>query len=130
MICRNCGTQCMDGTLYCVNCGAPLQDHPPAYYACPQPPAHGFALTSMILGIGSFFIMPIVTGILAICFGASAKKKGNRESMATAGIVCGSIGLALWILMIILLVVLISSGIFEVIFEEAFNDLYSQYIRF
>lgn len=64
------------------------------YYRPVAEPGKGFAITSLVLGICALLIYPIITGVLAIIFGAVAKSKGNTGGMATAGIVCGSIGVA------------------------------------
>ncbi len=66
-----------------------------------QDPGKGLAIAALVLGIVSFFCFPIITGVLGIVFGAAAKSKGCRSGMATAGIVCGAVGLGLWILMLI-----------------------------
>lgn len=75
-----------------------------AYSPYPQQPhkqpGKGFAIAGMILGIISFLCTPIVTGVLGIIFGGVAKSKGYRGGMATAGIVCGILGIIGWILMI------------------------------
>jgi len=66
-----------------------------------KPPANGLAIASMVLGIVSFICYGIVTGPLAIIFGAVAKSKGNTGKMATAGLVLGIIAFALSVLYII-----------------------------
>ena len=74
------------------------------YYQQPlKQPAHGMAIASMVLGILSIFIIPIVTGTLGIVLGGVAKSKGNKSGMSTAGIVCGIIGIVGWILMLMFL---------------------------
>ncbi len=65
----------------------------------------GLSITSMVLGIVSIvlccvYYISIPSSILAIIFGAVGMKKGGK-GMAIAGIVCGIIGLALYILAII-----------------------------
>ena len=88
---------------------APNQGQPqnPNYgYAPVQPPVadpgKGMAIAAMVLGIISFFCFPAITGALGIIFGCVAKGKGSRSGMAIAGIICGAIGIALWLLMLIL----------------------------
>ena len=68
------------------------------------PPAagKGMAIAALVLGIVSFFCFPAITGTLGIIFGCVAKGKGCRSGMATAGIICGAIGIALWLIMLIL----------------------------
>lgn len=122
MFCPNCGTNNEDGVAFCANCGCqldsqqPQQDVPPqAPYQQPQngyqppyvpttpiaQPGKGLAVAALVLGIISFLCFPIVTGTLGIILGCVAKSKGYIGGMATAGIVCGAIGLALWVLMLI-----------------------------
>lgn len=58
----------------------------------PSQPYHGYAIASLVLGILSFFCFGIIAGGLAIVFAAIAKSNGNKSGMATAGLVCGIIG--------------------------------------
>ncbi len=133
MFCEKCGTQCADGTAFCNNCGAALnnanagatqatyqqpqyqqpQYQQPQYqqpqYQQPQyqqpattkQPGHGLAVASLVLGILSFIVAAVICGSLGIALGGAAKSKGNKSPMATAGIVCGCIGVGLWLLAII-----------------------------
>lgn len=114
MFCRNCGTQMADGTMFCPTCGAtqvaqaPVQPQQPAYGYAPVPqadpqPAKGLAVASLVLGIVSLIMFAVIAGPLGIIFGGLAKSKGNRSGMATAGIVCGIIGVAGWLLIQIFL---------------------------
>lgn len=111
MVCTNCGTQLAEGTTFCPNCGAqqaapqaPVQPQQPVYGYQPAPqaaaqPGKGLAIAGLIMGILSFFIFPYIAGALGIIFGGVAKSKGNRSGMATAGIVCGVIGIALTLIL-------------------------------
>ncbi len=119
MVCRNCNTMNADNAKFCAKCGAALFTNNQPQYAQQQPyaggyqpqmpgapieePGKGMAVASMILGIISFFCFAVITGILAVIFGAVAKSKGNRSGMATAGIVCGAIALALWLIGIVMM---------------------------
>ena len=67
----------------------------------PAQPGKGLAIAGMVLGIISLLCFPYITGVLAVIFGAVAKNKGCKSGMATAGIVCGIIGVALWLLMLL-----------------------------
>ena len=105
MFCNKCGANLPEGSTFCSTCGtpvgAPAAGHP-VYSAVPvAQPGKGLAIAAMILGIISFFCAPIVTGVLGIIFGGVAKYKGYRGGMATAGIVCGVIGVAAWLVMVI-----------------------------
>ena len=108
--CRNCGTINEDNTVYCTNCGADLATQNAAdntqatvtpNYGAPEPEkGKGMAIASLVLGIVSFFCFPVITGTLGIIFGAVAKSQGSKRGMATAGIVCGILGLIAWIIML------------------------------
>lgn len=143
MVCKNCGAELAQDAKFCTVCGAQVETTVPPqqqyttsgeYSAQPQAgqpvytqpvmqqpvyvaqnqPGHGFAVASLVLGIVSFFCCGFITGILAIIFGAVAKNKGNRSGMATAGIVCGIVGIVL------LIFVYIFAG-------EAYTDLYNEF---
>lgn len=97
-ICPNCRANNADGAVQCAACGAPLA----AYAPVPaKTPGKGFGIASLVCGIVSFFIFGLILGILAVIFGGVAKNKGYRGGMATAGIVLGVIGLALYLIMLI-----------------------------
>ena len=66
-------------------------------------PASGLANLSLVMGIISFFILPVITGLVAIITGAVAKSKGNTSGKSTAGIVCGVIGVVSYVIMMIFL---------------------------
>ena len=129
MFCPKCGAANNDGVRFCSACGnelaapqqAPVQQAPVqpmpgapmpgapmpgapmpgAPVPTPATPGKGLAIASMVLGIVSFFCFGIICGILAIILGGVAKSKGCKSGMATAGIVCGVVGLALYIITLI-----------------------------
>lgn len=100
--CIKCGAQNSDDAVICTNCGEALANVP-NHNAVPAngTAGKGFAIAGMVCGIVSFFCFGIVLGILAIVFGAVAKNKGYTGGMATAGIVLGTIGLGLYLIMLI-----------------------------
>ena len=116
MFCTNCGTQIEENAAICPVCGAAVaaQQNEAAQevqtevaeqpvYVEAEAPAHGkgFAITSLVLGIVSFLCLPIITGTLAIIFGAIALAKNHDgKGMAKAGLICGIIGVAAWIIML------------------------------
>ena len=63
----------------------------------PAQPNNGMAIASLVFGIASFFIIPILTGLIGIILGGIAKSKGNTGNLSTAGMVCGILGIAGWI---------------------------------
>lgn len=114
MFCNKCGANLPDGTTFCPNCGTPLANSGPVYpgynpmqqpgYPAPvNQPGKGLAVAALVMGILSFLCFPVITGALGIIFGGVAKSKGYQGGMATAGIVCGAIGIALWLLMLVAL---------------------------
>lgn len=72
----------------------------------------GFAIASLACGIGAFFFIPIVGSILAIVFGAVARRRIAEDptlqgtDMARAGIIIGWIGVVVAVLFITFLIVL------------------------
>ena len=113
--CNHCGTPLQEGSTFCTTCGAQATNTQPQAPVQPQPqaqpygaptekapePGKGLAIAGMVLGIVSFLCFPYRTGVLGIIFGGVAKSKGCKSGMATAGIVCGAIGVGLWLLMLI-----------------------------
>ena len=85
--------------------GMPQQAAPggyPAQYP-PAAPTNSSAIASLVCGILGLTACPVVLSIVALVLGYSAKKtiraSGGREQgdgMATAGIVTGWIGIAIW----------------------------------
>ena len=92
MVCNTCGTPNVDEAAFCSNCGAPLT----TTAVQNTDNGKGFAIASLVLGIVSIFCFAIITGTLAIVFSSKAKAKGYPGGMATAGFVCGIIGLVGW----------------------------------
>ena len=95
---------------------------PPSNFAQPmqyagaymnQEPGAGLGIASMVLGIVSLLgvlawcvVWP--TGILAIIFGAIGVKRVQGKGMAVAGLVCGSISIGLWLILILVGVAVLS----------------------
>ncbi len=93
--------------------------------AIAAPPASGLAIASLVLGIVSLLsvclfhvgaIVGLPCAIMAIVFGVLAKPKINTNEMsgrgmALAGIICGSIYLALVVLVVIIALVFIAVSI-------------------
>lgn len=60
-----------------------------------QPPAHGKAVASLVLGIAGLVCCGIC-GLIGLILAVSAKNEGNNEGIRTAGFVLGVIGCVLW----------------------------------
>lgn len=59
----------------------------------------GNAVASLIFGILGLVFCPIICSVLALVFGYKSRKLGEPAGgMATAGIILGWVGLALWTL--------------------------------
>ena len=76
-------------------------------------PGKGFSISSMILGIvGLVFIwippFSFVVSVVGLILGIVGKKKsraaGVPSGMATAGIVCSTIALVIWVIMITIVI--------------------------
>lgn len=117
--CTKCGAQNADNAQFCESCGGKLESQQPINtqqtVVNEQPivnqqqnqtqdtPGKGLGIASLVCGIVSFFCFGLILGILAVVFGGIAKGKGYKGGMATAGIVLGVIGLALYVICIIFL---------------------------
>ncbi|MCC8151040.1 MAG: zinc-ribbon domain-containing protein [Lachnospiraceae bacterium] len=123
MYCRNCGKELEPTTSFCPVCGQPVNGGQPTggpgsynpngpgnqydpYY---QPPAKqgpdGYAIASLVLGIVSFFVIPIIGAILAIVFGNKSIRDTGVNTMARVGKILGIVSLAIYIVVIVLIVV-------------------------
>ncbi|MBR5278541.1 MAG: DUF4190 domain-containing protein [Clostridia bacterium] len=97
MFCPKCGKEINDEAVVCVNCGCAVNNA--KVKTASNSDGKGFAIASLICGIVSIIMFAIITGPLGIVFGAIAKNKGNTSPMATAGIVCGVIGVIGWLIL-------------------------------
>ena len=102
MICPNCNaalkyTQPNMQPVVDGNGNVPLDSHP----------KRGMAIASLVLGICSLFFFGLLLGILAVVFGSAANREG-KVSVATAGKVCGIIGIVGSVLFGIFITLLIS----------------------
>ena len=105
--CPNCGGAVNPGQAICLNCGVALGQSQQNQQQYQQPqqyheqPAFELALVSLICGILGLFSCGI-TSIVAIVCGAMARKRGNKGGLATAGLACGIVSVALYALFFIL----------------------------
>ena len=83
----------------------------------PAPPTPGNAIASLILGIIGIVLCPIVTSVVGLILGYSAKKEidnsGGRlggRGVAMGGIITSWIGLAIYIPIVALIVIGVAVG--------------------
>ena len=69
-----------------------------------QPPAHGKAVASLVLGIAGLVCCG-VCGLIGLILAISAKNEGNDEGIRKAGFILGIIGCALWAVGIVVAVI-------------------------
>ena len=113
--CGNCGSQQPDEAVTCTNCGATLSSGNPAQQPVQQPNPNGKipsnpsdkkkAIASMVCGIigvvlgwtGVLAIVGLVVSIIGVFLAVKARNGipvgGDGRGMATAGLVCGIIGI-------------------------------------
>jgi hypothetical protein len=90
-------------------------DMPPQVYG---PQSSSLAVISLIAGIASFFILPLLGAIAAIITGSMAKKeirasrgRMSGEGMASAGMILGWINIGLSVIGICLAVLVLVGGV-------------------
>ena len=71
----------------------------------------GFAIASLILGIISFFLFPIIGAILAIVFGNKSIRENGMNTMARVGKILGIVSLAIYIVVIIMVIAFTMIGV-------------------
>jgi uncharacterized membrane protein len=77
-------------------------------------PGKTLGVVSLVAGIVSYFIFPIIAGIAAIIMGAIArgqsKKAGYKNTPATVGLILGIINVIVWIILVIIIIVVAVAG--------------------
>lgn len=125
MTCAKCGVANVPGSKFCNNCGyslAPAGEVPPPPGVAPVPPGQSMpavrtlppvitadnAKVALILGIISWVLCGLPTGIPAVVLGRKAirqiKQSRGRlkgEEIAMAGVVMGYASSAIWLLLLI-----------------------------
>lgn len=83
----------------------------PVVEAAPEKKADACAIISLIVGILSILLaccypyVGVVLAIVGIVLAVVSKKKNGKSGLATAGLICSIVGVALTIIMIILVVI-------------------------
>jgi hypothetical protein len=124
--CSNCGRELSPAARVCPQCGTPTPVEGGVELATPvatsgEGPLEGFAVASLVCGIGAFFLIPIVGSILAIIFGHIATARIAEDprlkgkELARAGIIIGWVGIVLTVLAFLVII----------LFVAAFNNAFS-----
>ena len=93
--------------------GQPAVPVPPTFLAPPPPPVNSLATTSLMCGLlGVAFGHPALP---AIVLGHKARAEiraygGAGEGTATAGLMLGWLGIAMWVMVVLVMVVGLSTG--------------------
>jgi len=86
----------------------------PAWIVPPPPPANGMGVAGMVIGIvtllggGLTIVLPLVGLVLSIAGRNQAKENGSTTGHAVAGIVCNSIALSGWLVVLLLVLFVLS----------------------
>jgi len=80
----------------------------------PPPPANGMGIAGMVIGIisllggGLSVVLPLIGLILSIAGRSQAKENGSTTGHAVAGIVCNSIALSGWVVVLLIVLFVLS----------------------
>lgn len=140
MVCANCGATSDQGQRFCYNCGARLepqqatptlvvppqnQELPPP--APPQPPTYqpvpggyapavvpnsNLAVISLVSGILSWVVLPLIAAIVAIITGHMARNEIRQSGGSLTGDGLALIGMVLGYAQIALIILAVCVGIF------------------
>ena len=96
--------------------GQPAAPAAPQYGYTPPPPKNDLAVWSLVTGILSYVMCPILLGVAAIITGTMGRKAADEgladnRGMATAGVILGWVNIALSVLGIVLFFVLLGAGL-------------------
>jgi hypothetical protein len=103
--------------------GQPAAPAAPQYGYAASPPKNDLAVWSLITGILSYVMCPILLGVAAIITGTMGRKAADEgladnRGMATAGVILGWVNIGLSVLGIVLFFVLLSAGLLAGAFGE------------
>ena len=117
--CANCGHELSSAAVACPNCGHPGPGAGVGVVTTvPPKPTEGFAIASLACGIVGLVGVPIVGSILAIVFGAVARKRiaahpdlGGAD-LARAGTIIGWTGVVLFTVVFVILLLAATAHFF------------------
>ena len=117
--CANCGKEISPQAPSCPQCGHPQMGVPPAWSPPVARKTEGLAVTSLILGVCSFVIFPIIPAIVGIVLGGRAKRRLRDnpqlegEGLAKAGVIVGWVNIGLWVLVVGVIFIVAAAGGFD-----------------
>lgn len=76
-----------------------------------QQEGNGFGVASLIMGLASFIVVPIVTSILAIAFANISVKRAGKNGLAKAGKVLGIISLVVYACLVAVYIMVLAGAI-------------------
>jgi hypothetical protein len=96
--------------------GQPVAPAAPQYGYTPSPPKNDLAVWSLITGVLSYVMCPLLLGVAAIITGTMGRRAAdeglaNNRGMATAGLILGWVNVALSVLGIVLFIFLLGAGL-------------------
>ncbi|MGI5186642.1 DUF4190 domain-containing protein [Promicromonospora sp. CA-289599] len=96
--------------------GQPAAPAAPQYAYTSSPPKNDLAVWSLVTGILSYVMCPILLGVAAIITGTMGRRAADEgladnRGMATAGVILGWVNVGLSILGIVLFFILLSAGL-------------------
>ncbi|MEU4383892.1 DUF4190 domain-containing protein [Promicromonospora sp. NPDC023805] len=103
--------------------GQPAAPAAPQHGYAPSPPKNDLAVWSLISGILSYVMCPILLGVAAVITGTMGRRAADEgladnRGMATAGLILGWVNIALSVLGIVLFFILLGAGLLAGAFGE------------
>lgn len=97
--------------------GQPGAPAAPQYGYAPTPPKNDLAVWSLVSGILSFMICPLLLGIAAVITGTMSRKAAdeglaNNRGMGTAGLILGWVNIGLVVIGIVFFIIALAIGLF------------------
>ncbi len=97
--------------------GQPGAPGAPQYGYAPTPPKNDLGVWSLVSGILSFMVCPLLLGIAAIITGTMSRRAAdeglaNNRGMGTAGLILGWVNIALVVIGIVFFIIALAVGLF------------------